>query len=232
MAHELRLYLDAFDAKSAAAPLPAVPGRAVYVLEGALAFRDAANGATAMTLGANAAAAASGACALGGGSLATRALRWELVLASVPQQPLVPAASESRLLLAAPMVLAAERPYLLRCDRVDFPPGGEALTHTHQGGGIRCLLSGSIRIETQGHTHGYGPLGAWYEAGPDPVYAAADAQVPSAFARCMVLPGALLGGQSSIKYVNPEDLAKPKSQRYQVFVDQPIDLRTGTAPAS
>ena len=38
--------------------------------------------------------------------------------------------------------------YLLRCDRVDFPPGGEAFLHTHQGPGIRVLLFGSIRIET------------------------------------------------------------------------------------
>ena len=39
----------------------------------------------------------------------------------------------------------------------------------------------------------------------------------------MILPRALLG-KSSISYVNPEDLAKPKSQRYQVFIDEPIEL--------
>jgi hypothetical protein len=120
------------------------------------------------------------------------------------------------------MQLAAGAAYLLRCDRVDFPAGGEALTHTHQGGGIRCLLAGSIRIDTQGHSSSYAPLGAWFEAGPDAVYAAADREVPSAFARCMVLPAALLGGKSSIRYVHPEDQDKPKSQRYQIFIDEPI----------
>ena len=55
-------------------------------------------------------------------------------------------------LMARELALPAGE-YLLRCDRVDFPPGGEAFLHTHQGPGIRVLLFGSIRIETQGATH-------------------------------------------------------------------------------
>jgi hypothetical protein len=121
------------------------------------------------------------------------------------------------------MQLDPRAPWLLRCDRVDFPPGGEALLHTHQGGGTRCLLFGSIVIDTQGARHPYGPLGAWFESGPDPVHARADADRPSAFVRTMVLPRALLGGKSSIRYVRAEDQDRPKSQRYQVFVDQPFD---------
>ena len=38
--------------------------------------------------------------------------------------------------------------WVVRCDRVDFPPGGRAYLHTHTGPGIRCLLRGSIRIES------------------------------------------------------------------------------------
>ena len=85
-------------------------------------------------------------------------------------------------------------------------------------------LFGSIRIDTQGVSHHHAPLGAWFETGPDPVYAAADADAASAFVRVMVLPRALLGARSSIKYVRTEDADEPKSQRYQVFVDEPIDL--------
>jgi hypothetical protein len=137
-----------------------------------------------------------------------------------------PAAPEPLALAGNGSTLALDpaKDWLLRCDRVDFPPGGEALTHTHQGGGIRCLLFGSIRIETAGATHAYRPLEPWFEAGPDAVYAAADATVPSAFARAMVLPRTLLGGKSSIQYVRTEDLDRPKSQRYQIFVDEPISL--------
>ena len=49
--------------------------------------------------------------------------------------------------------------------------------------GIRCLLTGTIRIDSEGASHSYGPGEAWFEAGPDPVYAAASPDAPTAFAR-------------------------------------------------
>lgn len=222
MIAELRLHLDRFEPKSAPVDLAPSLARAVYVVEGALAIRAGGDARTIATLGANSGAAIADHRALGGGSLAATVLRWELVPGADATPRLL--GTDSRLVLAAPMTLDPAQSYLLRCDRVDFPPGGEALTHTHQGGGIRCLLAGSIRIDTLGASHAYGPLGAWFEAGPDAVYAAADAKLPSAFARVMVLPRALLGGKSSIKYVRAEDLEKPKSQRYQILVDEPFDI--------
>lgn len=133
---------------------------------------------------------------------------------------LVPAQSPEAL-LHGPVVLADGDEYLIRCDRVDFPPGGCAYLHTHQGPGLRVLLQGTIRIETQGTTHTYGPLEAWFETGPDPVFAAADEHEPTAFVRCMVLPSAVRG-KSSLRYVRDEDADKPKLQTYQVFVDEPL----------
>jgi len=227
MTYELRLYLDVFDAKSPGAALGAVIARAIYIVEGSLALRPHKNdGTTAMVLSGDSGAIATSCWGLAGANQQAQVLRWELVHDKAPSHFLTPAARESRLLLSAPLTLQENQAYLLRCDRVDFPPGGEALTHTHQGGGIRCLLTGSIRIDTGGKSTNYGPLGAWFEAGPDPVYAAADPDTPSAFARCMVLPARLLGGQSSIQYVYPEDRDKPKSQRYQLFVDAAIQLHS------
>ena len=110
---------------------------------------------------------------------------------------------------------------LMRCDRVDFPPRGIAYTHTHQGPGIRVLVRGRFRVETNGHAIVVAPGEAWFERGPDPVYAESIADEPTSFVRVMVLPRALLG-KSSIHYVKPEDQARPKSQRYTVFVDAPI----------
>jgi len=40
----------------------------------------------------------------------------------------------------------------------------------------------------------------------------------------MILPRTLRG-KSSITYVKPDDQDKPKTQKYQVFVDEPIDLK-------
>jgi hypothetical protein len=96
-----------------------------------------------------------------------------------------------------------------------------ALRHTHQGVGIRRLLAGSFRVETGGHIIDLVPLGTWFETGPEPVFARAGAAGPAAFARVMILPRELLG-RSSIRYVDPADQAKPKDQRYQVFIDQLI----------
>jgi hypothetical protein len=110
---------------------------------------------------------------------------------------------------------------LLRGDSVAFPPGGCAYLHRHQGPGIRCLIEGGIRIDTHGRSTSYGPGGAWYESGPDAVFAQAAADRPSRFIRMMILPRALLG-KSSIQYLNEEDKTKPRSQQYKIFVDAPI----------
>ena len=122
-----------------------------------------------------------------------------------------------------PVDLDVNGEYLIRCDRVDFPPGGEALLHTHQGPGIRCLLKGGLSVAVAGHTKDLKPLDPWFESGPEPVYASASENEPTAFVRVMVLPAALLG-ESSIRYVREEDRAKPKSQRYTVYLDEPIAL--------
>ena len=111
--------------------------------------------------------------------------------------------------------------WLIRCDRVDFPPGGVAYRHTHPGPGIRCLLFGSIRIETRGDANDYGPFDAWFERGPDPVYAAASEIEDSAFVRVMLLPREWQG-KRTVRYVDAEDESKPKLQRATIFLEQPI----------
>ena len=110
---------------------------------------------------------------------------------------------------------------LMRGDSVAFPPGGCAYRHVHQGPGIRCLIEGGIRIDTHNRSTSYGPGGAWYESGPDPVFAQGAADRPTRFIRVMILPRALQG-KSSIQYVNEDDRAKPKSQSYKIYADAPI----------
>jgi hypothetical protein len=126
----------------------------------------------------------------------------------------------SRQKLAAPLQTLPQGALLLRGDSVAFPPGGCAYLHRHQGPGIRCLIEGGIRIDTHGRSASYGPGGAWYETGPDGVFAQA-ADRPTRFIRVMILPRACLG-KSSIEYLNEQDKAKPKSQSYKIFADMPI----------
>jgi hypothetical protein len=216
----LRLYRDEIAPQSALALPEGKAVRVVYVVAGGLRV---AGDTLDATLGANSAYTSRSSLQLKGGHLATTLLRWELTAGAATPAVATGAGVGSTLLLEAAMALDPARPYLLRGDRVDFPPGGEALTHTHQGGGIRCLLFGGIDIHTQGTVHHYAPLAPWFEAGPDPVYAAASKDAASAFARVMILPRELLG-KSSIGYVNADDLNKPKNQKYQVFIDTPVDL--------
>lgn len=114
---------------------------------------------------------------------------------------------------------------LMRGDSVAFPPGGCAYLHRHQGPGIRCLIEGGIRIVTHGRSTSYGPGSAWYESGPDAVFAQASPDASSRFIRVMLLPRAL-AGKSSIQYVNEDDKARPKSQQYRIYADAPISFET------
>jgi hypothetical protein len=125
--------------------------------------------------------------------------------------------------LAAEVDLDPAVGWLMRCDRVDLPPGGVAYRHTHPGPGIRRLLHGSIRIEAGGTVRTYGSGEAWFEPGPEPVLAVASATEPTAFVRVMLLP-AEWAGKRTIRYLDPADEDKPKTQRATVFLEAPIAL--------
>jgi len=144
--------------------------------------------------------------------------RWEL--APEPSDGTAPGIA-SREKLSARLDTLPPGELLMRGDTVAFPPGGCAYLHRHQGPGIRCLIEGGIRIDTHGGSTSYGPGGAWYERGPDPVFAQAAMDRPSRFIRVMILPRALMG-KSSIEYLDEADKAKPRTQQYQLLVDVPI----------
>ena len=212
MAPTLALYEDVL-ANGAVLTLPAFP-RMIFLVHGSAtiaerAFTDgeAWQGEGAVTLTAGTAGAT---C-------------WRFELAATPDDAgKRPATGVSSLLkLAARLETLPPGDLLLRGDSVGFPPGGCAYLHRHQGPGIRCLLEGGIRIDTHGRSTSYGPGGAWYETGPDPVFAQAAADRPSRFIRVMVLPRALLG-KSSIQYANEADKEKPRVQQYRIFADAPI----------
>lgn len=209
--YELRLVEDRFGPGEARALPPS--NRVVYVVTGRL---QVSSGGAPIDVDENQAWYGSAECRLAAGEGGARAWRWEL-------RAVDRANPDETVTLAREIELDPAAGYLLRCDRVDFPPGGIAYTHTHQGPGIRVLLSGDFRVETGGRVHVLGAGGAWFESGPEPVYAEASKTEPTSFARVMILPATLVG-KSSIRYVKPEDLDRPKSQRYTIFVDAPIEL--------
>jgi len=150
--------------------------------------------------------------------------RFELTAGSAGETTATPSVASSvasREKLSAHLDTLPPGELLLRGDSVGFPPGGCAYLHRHQGPGIRCLIEGGIRIDTHGRSTSFGPGGAWYETGPDAVFAQAAADPSSRFIRMMILPRALIG-KSSIQYVNEEDKAKPRVQQYKILADAPI----------
>lgn len=213
MPNYLRLYEDIVAGDAAPLTLPAVP-RMIYVVHGAAAIEG-------QNLADDHAWAGEGAVTIAPGPAGLTAWRFELAdnLAAAGAVPGV-----SRLKLSANLETLPKDELILRGDSVAFPPGGCAYLHRHQGPGVRCLLDGGIRIDTHGHSTSYGPGGAWYETGPDAVFAQAAADRATRFIRVMLLPRALIG-KSSIAYLNADDKTKPKSQSYEIFADIPIGFR-------
>lgn len=202
----LRLTRDHLQPNTGAALPPA--HRILYVLDGTVTVdgKDVA---------AHTAWHGAGACALAVGREGAVVLRYELVRDDTP-------AGGTPLLVQA-MRLDPTAAYLMRCDRVDFDPGDEALPHRHKGGGIRCLVRGTLDLRVEGEPPRTIAAGeAWFESGREPVYARASATEPTSFIRCSILPREIRG-QSSIMYVNPTD-ATSKPRKYTVFVDEPIEL--------
>ncbi len=112
--------------------------------------------------------------------------------------------------------------WVLRCDRVDFPPGGIAYRHAHPGPGIRRILHGALTIERDGDAHTYRAGESWLEEADDPVVATASATEETAFVRVLLLP-AEWAGKRTIRYLDPADDEKPKLQRATVLLEHPVE---------
>jgi len=205
----LRLYEDVF-AGNAEASFPALP-RFIFAVHGAVATADRA-------LRDDEALAGEGALRCKAGADGATIWRWEV--AADDGGAAVGTGVSSREKLSARLETLPKGASLLRGDSVAFPPGGCAYLHRHQGPGIRCLIEGGIRIDAGGRSISYGPGGAWFESGPEPVFAQA-ADRPTRFIRVMLLPPAYLG-KSSVEYLREEDKPKPKTQTYKIYADMPI----------
>jgi hypothetical protein len=209
----MRLYEDSISGGAAPVHLPAL-ARMIFVVHGIATIEGKRlhDGETWH---------GEGAASVAAGKDGVTLWRFELAAAGRNGDPLSGPGVRSQEKLSAVLETIPQGELLLRGDSVAFPPGGCAFLHKHWGPGIRCLIEGGIRIDTHGRSTSYGPGSAWYETGSDSVLAQAAADRPSRFIRVMILPRDLLG-KSSFQFVNEEDKAKPRVQRYKIFVDAPI----------
>ncbi len=112
--------------------------------------------------------------------------------------------------------------WVLRCDRVDFPPGGVAYRHVHPGPGIRRILFGELTIDSPDGVETYREGQWWHEGADHPVLATASATEETAFVRVLVLP-AVWAGKRTIRYLDPGDEERPKLQRATIFLEAPLE---------
>jgi quercetin dioxygenase-like cupin family protein len=206
MAYSLRLIEDRL-AAGAAAPPPRAP-RVLYARTGALLDGLGPEPVPAV----------------GPADLVARAGPEGAVLYRVELVRQPPLAAGGRVLLEHPIDLTGGAGWLMRCDRVDFDPGGIAPPHRHRGGGIRCLLRGRLEVTVaEGAPRTVEPGEAWFESGREPVLAVAAPEGETSFIRFSIQPVAIRG-RSSILYVDPADAGRGRPRRYTVYVDEPIAL--------
>lgn len=157
----------------------------------------------------------SGVLARGGATLAGTGEVWRFEVSEVAD--LTAPHEHARLVLAHPLPRDPAAPFVLRMDRVDFPPEGATPKHGHAGPGIRRLLSGRLLAEVGDEAHRIDPGGAWFETGTDPVIGRVMAP-GSAFIRCMVLEADLLG-RPTFRPWSAEEAAKPRSASSRLYFD-------------
>jgi quercetin dioxygenase-like cupin family protein len=111
--------------------------------------------------------------------------------------------------------------HVVRCDRVDFPPGAVAHRHVHPGEGIRRILHGALTIDRgDGEPVTCRRGDSWHEGADDPVTATAGDE-ETAFVRVLVLPEEW-AGRRTIRYVDPADEDRPRLQRATVLLEEPL----------
>jgi len=215
--YALRLCEDTLPASGRGA-LPAL-NRVLYVRRGVLAVASAERAAQVVE---DQAWHGAQACEAGAGADGATVLRWELIRGSAPVGG--PRAGATKVLLEHPIGLDPRAEYLMRADRVDFARGGVALPHRHRGGGIRCLLAGSLDVTVgDAPARRVTPGGAWFERGREPVLAVASKDEPTSFVRVAILPREIRG-RTSIMYVDPKDAERGRPRTYTVYVDEPIEI--------
>lgn len=219
--YDLRLVEDEL-APGVRIAVPALAGfRVIYAAEGRAEVASL-GGANPAELEANSARFGAEACAVKAGAGGATLWRWEMVRGEGGWR--AEGEEEASCLLKASHDLELDpgEEWMMRCDRVDFPPGGIAYTHVHSGPGLRCLLRGELMVRVEdGEEWMVRPGETWFERGPDPIYARASDESTS-FVRAMVVPRSYKG-RTTITYVKAEDADKPKPQQYTRFVDEFIE---------
>jgi hypothetical protein len=118
--------------------------------------------------------------------------RWELVRTAAPNDLAVGEGIVSRLKMSRRIrmfELVPTSKWLFRLDSIIDNEGSTGL-HSHPGSGIRCMIEGHLRVESEkGESADSWKAGdAWYEEGSYPLISTSDPGEKATFLRGMILP--------------------------------------------
>ena len=93
--------------------------------------------------------------------------------------------------------------WLFRLDEILNFEGTTGL-HSHPGSGIRCLLTGALRTESEKNENGYSSTrgDVWYEEGAYPLVTTVDAGLKSSFLRGLILPPEYVGLKDTASWIS------------------------------
>jgi hypothetical protein len=119
--------------------------------------------------------------------------------------------------------------WLFRLDLIREAEGSTGL-HCHPGSGIRCLLSGEFRTESEkgGSSESRRPGDAWYEEGAYPLVSTAPPGVKTTFLRGMILPPEFLNYGETATWIEhrPTSMVTASGEpRWKVYAQRVITLR-------
>ena len=118
--------------------------------------------------------------------------RWELVRTTASNDLATGEGIESRLCMSRRIrmfELVPTSKWLFRLDSIIDNEGSTGL-HSHPGSGIRCMIEGHLRVESEKGecSDNWNPGDAWYEEGSYPLVSTSDPGEKATFLRGMVLP--------------------------------------------
>ena len=115
--------------------------------------------------------------------------------------------------------------WLFWLDVINNPPGAVADVHTHQGPGIRALLSGAFRCRQPSEDGAADcPGDPWWESGIEAVISTPHETEISKFLRCMILPLSLKGSGNSGVWHRNKIAPPPGWPIWALHVDEPVRL--------
>jgi len=154
--------------------------------------------------------------------------RWELVDRSAPLTPLKGDGVTSQLLMARDVKMFELVPTSRWLFRLDTIVGFQGTTgvHSHPGSGIRCLVSGHLRAESEKgeSSDNRQPGTVWYEEGAYPLVSTVDPGIKTTFLRGMVLPPEYFGFADSASWISGQPEGGPTIEGHETLADNIVSL--------